>query len=343
MLFHRISSTSLTIFICWLGVSAEISEGFVTSTRNNSLKSTIATATRTTSVLSKSKLFVSAPSAGSSRTIPTKSSRTAARIARPTMLSYTTSSTASTGTGATTFLSPRRRTHIPRAKGQRISLDLIGRVPKGGSTKNASTAGSSTSLFTSASGQSADCPFSKSMAAFGCFWGSFGVIYILSKAIFRVLPIALEPLYASTSLTLSSLQWSLYALSCAFFAYAEGYKGFHKKFAPLVVKRSFTLVVGTSQGNNPINYLLAPLYSMGLWGATSKRLKVSWGVTLGVAAVVAVVKRLPAAPRCILDAGVVVGLTIGSASIFYHFLSSLMTGKLPDVDACLPQVSRKQN
>ena len=130
---------------------------------------------------------------------------------------------------------------------------------------------------------------------------------------------------------------SLYALSCAFFAYAEGYKGFHKKFAPLVVKRSFTLVIGTRQGNNPLNYLLAPLYSMGLWGATSRRLKISWGVTLGVAGVVAMVKKLPPVPRAIIDAGVVVGLTIGSASILYHFAASLLTGKLPAVDACLPK------
>jgi len=138
------------------------------------------------------------------------------------------------------------------------------------------------------------------------------------------------------TLTISHFQCSSYALSCFVFAYAEGYKGFHKKFAPLVVKRSFTLIIGTRQGNNPLNYFLAPLYSMGLWGATKKRLIVSWGVTTGVALLVAIVKKLPQAPRCILDAGVVVGLTIGSASILYHFARSLVTGKLPDVDACLP-------
>jgi len=131
----------------------------------------------------------------------------------------------------------------------------------------------------------------------------------------------------------------LYAASCLFFAYAEGYKGFHKKFAPLVVKRSFTLVIGTAQGNNVWNYLLAPLYSMGLWGATPKRRTVSWGITSGVAGIVALVKKLPAAPRCIIDAGVVVGLTIGSASILYHFFRSVLTGNLPFVDACLPTTS----
>jgi len=129
----------------------------------------------------------------------------------------------------------------------------------------------------------------------------------------------------------------MYALSCMFFAYAEGYKGFHLKFSPLVVKRSFTLVIGTAQGNNPFNFLLAPLYSMGLWGATKKRMKVSWMMTIGISAIVALVKRLPPVSRCIVDAGVCVGLTIGATSIFYHFMSAMVTGKLPGVDACIPR------
>lgn len=204
----------------------------------------------------------------------------------------------------------------------------------------ASASSSSMALFASAPGEEAptECPFTKFAATFGGFWGSFGVIYILAKAIARVLPIAMEPFHANagSSLVLSPIQWSLYAFSCLFFAYAEGYKGFHLKFAPLVVKRSFTLVIGTPQGNNVLNYFLAPLYSMGLWGATKKRRIVSWSVSLGVAMIVAIVKKLPPMPRCILDAGVVVGLTIGSASILYHFVKSVLTGKLPDIDACIP-------
>lgn len=136
---------------------------------------------------------------------------------------------------------------------------------------------------------------------------------------------------------------SMYALSCFFFAYVEGYKGFHLKFSPLVVKRSFTLIIGTPQGNNPLNYLLAPLYSMGLFAATRKRMIVSWSVTLGVATIVAAVKRLPLVSRCIVDAGVVVGLTLGSASILYHFLKSVVTGKLPDTDPCLPTRTSSTN
>jgi len=270
------------------------------------------------------------------------------------MLSYTASAAgaAASASATTTFLSPRSRLPPGQTNNHKninsilhnnnnnnnnngAAFRSIDRVSRGGGA----SAATSTSLFASASGEAPACPFTRFAASFGSLWGSFGVVYILAKAIFRVLPIALEPLSAEASFALSPIQWSLYALSCLFFAYAEGYKGFHKKFAPLVVKRSFTLVIGTRQGNNPINFLLAPLYSMGLWGATTKRLIVSWGVTTGVAMIVALVKRLPAAPRCILDAGVVVGLTIGSASILYHFVSSLLTGKLPNVDACLPKPS----
>ena len=127
----------------------------------------------------------------------------------------------------------------------------------------------------------------------------------------------------------------MYAITCAFFAYAEGYKGFQKKFSPLVVKRSSTLILGTRSGNNPLHYLFAPLYSMGLIHATKKRLITSWGVTTGVTMLVALVKRLPPASRCILDAGVVVGLTYGSMSILYLYLKALITGKTPPVDPCL--------
>lgn len=130
--------------------------------------------------------------------------------------------------------------------------------------------------------------------------------------------------------------YRFYGLSCLFFAYAEGYKGFQLKFSPLVVKRSFSLVIGTRQGNSVLNFVLAPLYSMGLMHATRKRLITSWSVSLGVATIVAVVKKLPPVWRCILDAGVVVGLSYGSLSILILFFNAWRTGKAPAVDACLP-------
>ena len=128
---------------------------------------------------------------------------------------------------------------------------------------------------------------------------------------------------------------SAYILSCLFFAYAEGYKGFQLKFAPLVVKRSSTLVLGTSEGTI-LNFILAPLYSMGLFHATKKRTITSWSVTLAVAMIVAIVKRLSEPWRNIIDAGVVVGLSWGAISIVLFYIQSLWTGQSPSVDPCLP-------
>lgn len=183
----------------------------------------------------------------------------------------------------------------------------------------------------------AKCPVSKPIEIFGSVWGSLGVVYVLVKSIRRVLPIALEPFSSTTTMVLTPFQWSMYAMTCLFFAYVEGYKGFHLKFSPLVVKRSFTLSLGSKQGSL-INYLLAPIYSMGLIHATKKRLITSWSVSLGVAAIVAIVKRLPGVWRCILDGGVIVGLSVGSLSILYYFIKSWATGSPPNVDACLPEL-----
>jgi hypothetical protein len=125
-----------------------------------------------------------------------------------------------------------------------------------------------------------------------------------------------------------------YILTCLWFAYVEGYKGFQLKFSPLVVARSFTLSPSSS---SPFHLILAPLYSMGLFHATKKRMAVSWSVSLGVAAIVAAVKQLPYPWRNIVDAGVVVGLSWGTISMLGGYVISLVTGIAPiDVDPALP-------
>merc|ERR1719424_1992264 len=66
-------------------------------------------------------------------------------------------------------------------------------------------------------------------------WGVCGFLSILASAIKRLAPIAIQPLKAKD---LTLLQWGLYAATMAFFAYAEGYKAFQKKFSPMVVRRA---------------------------------------------------------------------------------------------------------
>ena len=77
---------------------------------------------------------------------------------------------------------------------------------------------------------------------------------------------------------------------------------------------------------------------MGMLHATRKRKIVSFSVTLGVAAIVAGVKRLPYPWRNIIDAGVVAGLSWGSLSILILYVNSWLTGNPPShVDAALPE------
>jgi hypothetical protein len=76
---------------------------------------------------------------------------------------------------------------------------------------------------------------------------------------------------------------------------------------------------------------------MGLIHATKKRKIVSWSVSIGIAAIVAVVKRLPYPWRNIVDAGVAVGLTWGSLSILVLYVKAWVSGHPPkETDAALP-------
>ena len=77
---------------------------------------------------------------------------------------------------------------------------------------------------------------------------------------------------------------------------------------------------------------------MALFHATKKRMTISWSVSVGVALVVASVKRLSYPWRNIVDAGVVIGLTWGLISILGGYIISFVTGIAPiDVNPALPE------
>jgi len=175
------------------------------------------------------------------------------------------------------------------------------------------------------------CPFSTAVRLAASIYGTGGVIYILAKAIYRVAPIALEP-FSEGSIPLTPFQLGAYFITCLFFAYAEGYKGFQKKFSPMVVSRSLTLDMNNSKIHH---FLLGPFYSMGLFHAVKKRMILSWSLSLGIPAVAIAVKKLPYPWRNIIDAGVIVGLSWGCISIFLNYFKAIFTGKIP-ADPALP-------
>lgn len=147
------------------------------------------------------------------------------------------------------------------------------------------------------------------MKVFGFFWGIGGVLLLLCFAIYRLVPLAFE----LASLPLTLLQWAALLFSIVYMAWAEGYKGFHQGFAPRVVRRAHYL------HSNPRlrHVLLAPLFCMGYIHATPRRRLLSIGLTLMIICFVLIARMLPQPWRGIVDAGVVTGLVLGIASIFY--------------------------
>ena len=150
-------------------------------------------------------------------------------------------------------------------------------------------------------------------------WGISGVIFILVFAIYRLTPMAL----ALKDIPLDLLHWLSLVISIVCMAYAEGYKGFHLSFAPRVVIRADYLTKSPKFGH----VVLAPLFCMGYIHATRKRQFFSYGLTLMIIGFVIIVRSIPQPWRGILDAGVVVGLTMGCFSIFYFIY---IVAKYPD-------------
>ena len=159
-------------------------------------------------------------------------------------------------------------------------------------------------------------------------WGVLQVVLVLGNAIKRLWPIAIQP-FAQNDF--SPYHWAAYVAWALFMMKTEGYDAFQKKFSPLVVKRAF----GLNENKSVLKCLLAGPYSMGLFGATKKRLIVSWAVSIGVGALIAIVKRLPYPYRSIIDAGVVAGLSYGTLATLVIYVKALF-GHEPSVDPCLP-------
>lgn len=145
----------------------------------------------------------------------------------------------------------------------------------------------------------------------GFYWGIAGVILFLLFAIIRLTPRMLE----LVDFPLGPLHWIALLLFVPWMAWTEGYKGFHRAFAPRVVARARYLRSET----HPVLSLLAPMFCMGYIHATRKRKIVSWVVTLVIVGLIMLLRITPQPWRGIVDAGVVTGLTLGITSILYFW------------------------
>ena len=137
---------------------------------------------------------------------------------------------------------------------------------------------------------------------------------LLLFAIFRLAPMAL----ALENSPMNSYHWLALIFSVTYMSYAEGYKGFHRSFAPRVVVRARYLAANP----RPLHVLLAPLFCMGYIYATRRRQILSFSLTVMIICFVLIARMMPQPWRGIIDAGVVTGLSLGVASIIYFLILS---------------------
>jgi len=152
------------------------------------------------------------------------------------------------------------------------------------------------------------------------FWGLGGVVFMLGRSAWRLAPLATEAVEAG----LSTFQWAAFVGWLVFMLYAEGYRGFQKRFSPRVAARAFYL----AKNPRPLHLLLAPLFCMGYFYATRKRKIVAWALTLGIIGLVVLVRMLEQPWRGIIDAGVVGGLSWGTMATLYYGVVALLRGEV---------------
>ena len=162
-------------------------------------------------------------------------------------------------------------------------------------------------------------------------WGVLGVCALLAQALWRLTPIAVEAIESG----LSTIQWVVLGVWVVAMAHSEGYKGFHQRFSPRVVARARAL----ADDPRPLFVALAPLFCMSLFHASRRGLIVARVLLAGIIVLIVIVRQLDQPWRGIVDAGVVIGLGIGTASLLYFYVRSL-AGKPPPIEPDLPDPSQ---
>jgi hypothetical protein len=144
----------------------------------------------------------------------------------------------------------------------------------------------------------------------GVFWGLVGVTFVLGFAIVRLARIGFD----SFSYGYEWYHWLILAVSIVFMAWSEGYKGFQKSYAPRLAARIRYL----RDNPRPMRTLLSPLFGMGFFYTTRRRLIGSYLLIVMILIFVLIAHQLPQPWRGILDLGVVVGLSWGLVAILVY-------------------------
>lgn len=157
------------------------------------------------------------------------------------------------------------------------------------------------------------------IGSLGSFWGVAGVSLLLSFAVYRLTVVAID----AFAFPFQWYHWLVLFGNIAFMAHSEGYKGFQKGFSPRVAARARYLKYNPRLSH----VLVAPLFCMSYFFATRKRLVITYTLTLGIVLLVIIFHQISQPWRGILDAGVVVGLSWGIASLIWFAFAALGTGE----------------
>lgn len=141
-------------------------------------------------------------------------------------------------------------------------------------------------------------------------WGIGGVLAMLVEAATRLSFHVREAIGEG----LGAGEWAAMAAWILFMLYAEGWRGFHQRFNPRVVRRAFDL----AERGSTANRVFAPLWSMSFWGDARRQVVVIWTLTALIVGLVFAIRALPQPWRGVIDAGVVAGLSFGAASLLWH-------------------------
>ena len=122
---------------------------------------------------------------------------------------------------------------------------------------------------------------------------------------------------------LSVIQWVVLIVFAVFMIYAEGVKGFQKKFSPRTAARIRLL----RSEPTLIRVILAPLFAMGFFQANKKTRIVVFSILIMVIILISLVSLLAQPWRGIIDCGVVLGLSWGLISFWIFTFKALTSEK----------------
>lgn len=159
------------------------------------------------------------------------------------------------------------------------------------------------------------------MGAIGAIWGFLGVSALLLTAIARLAPRAWEVL----QLPLGTWHWAFLVVFALFMLYAEGYRGFQKRFSPRTAARVRYLC----NHPRPLHVLLAPAFCMGYFHARRRTQITAIVLTLGIVLLVVLVRVLPTPWRGLIDFGVVLGLSYGLLSFAIYTARAVSARTFP--------------